>query len=323
MKNDALVIKDLVIEHPFISAPLAGVSGHPYRKMVKKFGASLVFSEMISSKALTMNSAKTLDLARFGPGERPFAAQLFGDNPEVMSKAAKIIESLGVDIIDINMGCPVPKVLKSGGGAKLLQNFELASDIVSAVSSSVSIPVTVKTRIGWSNDEAGLELGFQLEKAGAAAITYHARTCRQKYSGVADWQKLKKAKSLLGIPVIGSGDIFSAQNAIDMLTRTSVDGVMIARGAFGYPWIFKEALSLWRFGKTDAAPDKREKIKESILLFTDMIDFYGEQTGISMGRKHLLWFLKGQPESHKIKEEIMRTRDKDHIISLLENFSQT
>lgn len=315
-------IKDILIEHPFISAPLAGVSGHPYRKLVKRFGASLVFSEMISAKAIVMKSQKTFELAYFEQPEKPFAAQLFGDDPHTMAQAAKTLENHGVDIIDINMGCPVPKVLKTGGGAKLLQSFEKAVAVVEAVIEAVNIPVTVKTRIGWSNDSLGLELGLKLQNAGVAAIAFHARTCKQKYSGIADWDMLKLAKETFTVPIIGSGDVFSPQNALEMIEKTGVDGVMIARGAFGRPWIFKESLEILASGTTEPEPDKKEKIAECITFFKDMTSFYGENRGVSLGRKHILWFLKGLRESHKVKEEIMGTRDELQIISLLEDFAR-
>lgn len=320
MTTTAFNIKDVLIEHPFISAPLAGVSGPPYRQLVKRYGASLVFSEMISAKALIMKSKKTFDLAYFEKEEKPFAAQLFGDEPEIMAQAAILLESAGIDIIDINMGCPVPKVLKTGGGAKLLQSVETAVDIVKAMVSAVKIPVTVKTRIGWSNDLSGLDLGLRLQEAGASAITYHARTCKQKYSGVADWTQLEKAKNMLSIPVIGSGDVFTAHNAVDMLRQTGVDGVMIARGAFGNPWIFKESLNILSTGDTGDAPDKAEKILESIRFFNDMVAFYGDNKGVSLGRKHILWFLKGMPGSHKVKEEIMKTREAPRVQEVLQAF---
>lgn len=320
MSDRSFKIKDVFIEHPFISAPLAGISGPPYRKLVKRFGASLVFSEMISAKALAMKSKKTFELAYFYPQEKPFAAQLFGDEPDTMAEAARILEATGIDLIDINMGCPVPKVLKTGGGAKLLQSFETAAAIVKAITAAIKIPVTVKTRIGWSNDLAGLDMGLILQEAGASAITYHARTCKQKYSGDADWAQLKKAKKMLDIPVIGSGDIFTAQNAVDMLHQTQVDGVMIARGAFGYPWIFKEALSLLANGETGRPPAKKEKIEECLRFLKDTIDFYGDNRGVSLGRKHILWFLKGMPGSHKVKEEIMQTREVSRIEQVLEDF---
>lgn len=322
MKKNKLVIGSLAIDPPFISAPMAGVTNHPYRQMVKKFGASLVFSEMISAKALVMGGKKTRDLVFFTEDERPAGIQIFGNDPKTMVEAGKIIESMGADIIDVNMGCPVPKVLKTGAGASLLKNIGIASKIISEMASKLKIPVTAKTRIGWGSDFLGLDLGIELERSGAAALSFHARSCTQKYSGQADWAQLKIIKQSLKVPVVGSGDVFTAADAIQMMEQTGVDGIMIARGALGNPWIFRDLREIWNNRYPPPLPADKEKIKECILLFKNMVGFYGDKKGVSLGRKYILWFLKSMPNSHKIKESIMGTRSADKIIGVLEEFSE-
>lgn len=322
MKKNKLTIGSLAIDPPFISAPMAGVTNHPYRQMVKKFGASLVFSEMISAKAFVMGSKKTRDLAFFTQKERPIGIQIFGNDPETMTEAGKILESMGADIIDVNMGCPVPKILKTGAGAALLKNIGVATKIIAQMASALKIPVTVKTRTGWSNDFLGLDLGVELEKAGVAALSYHARSCTQKYGGNADWSKLRTLRQSLKVPVVGSGDIFTAADAVKMMEQTGIDGIMVARGALGNPWIFRDLINIWHDKAPPPPQTKKEKIKESILLFKNIVRFYGDDKGVSLGRKYILWFLKGMPNSHKAKESIMGTRSTDKIINILEELTE-
>ena len=237
-------IGNLKFEYPFFLAPMAGYTDLPFRLLCRKFGATLAYTEMISAAGLIRKHTKTLAMLKSTPEDKPLAVQLFGNDPKVLSEAAKIAVELGADIIDLNCGCPVKKVIKQGAGSALLQTPEQLTQIISAIVASVSVPVTVKLRTGWDVNSADIvELSQHLQSAGAKAIALHPRTAKQAYHGTADWTQIAKLKKNLEIPVIGSGDIKTGQDAINMLNETGCDAVLIARGALGAPWIFAEAIA--------------------------------------------------------------------------------
>lgn len=314
-------IKDILRENPFVLGPMAGITDSVFRCICREYGCGLLFSEMISSKGLYYKDAKTEELLKLYPQEKPVAFQIFGSDPEIMAYAASVLKERKNDFIDINMGCPVPKVVKSGDGSALLKTPDLVGRIVKAVVKSAEKPVTVKIRIGWDENSINvLEIAKIIEDAGAAAITIHSRTREQFYSGKADWSYIKKVKEILDIPVIGSGDVFSGKEAVRMIEETGCDGVMIARGARGNPWIFNEAL--WHMGITDKLinVDLSERVNTAIKHFLLLVEEKGEYVAIREMRKHIGWYFKGIPHATEIRRVINTLEKKDEIIMLLEKY---
>lgn len=314
-------IKDILRENPFVLGPMAGITDSVFRCICREYGCGLLFSEMISSKGLYYKDAKTEELLKIYPQEKPVAFQIFGSDPEIMAYAASVLKERKNDFIDINMGCPVPKVVKSGDGSALLKTPDLVGRIVKAVVKSAEKPVTVKIRIGWDENSINvLEIAKIIEDAGAAAITIHSRTREQFYSGKADWSYIKKVKEILDIPVIGSGDVFSGKEAVRMIEETGCDGVMIARGARGNPWIFNEAL--WHMGITDKLinVDLSERVNTAIKHFLLLVEEKGEYVAIREMRKHIGWYFKGIPHATEIRRVINTLEKKDEIIMLLEKY---
>ena len=298
-KATGMLIGDIKFKNPFFLAPLAGVTGSAFRRLCKEQGAALVCSEMISAKGLYYDGKKTEELLHFHMDEAPIAYQLFGSDPDIMAWAVTRLSGEGNCMIDINMGCPVPKVTKNGEGCALMENPRLATKIVKAmvraedhVSKELDRPprpVTVKCRLGWDEKSINYkEFARRMEDAGASALTLHARTKNQMYSGKADWDAIASLKSILRIPVIGNGDIYTGRDANDMLEKTGCDFVMIGRGALGNPWIFKEAIS------ANYKPVSLEDKIEIILRHMDLlIAEKGERRGVQEMRKHIGWYLKG------------------------------
>ena len=314
-------IKDILRENPFVLGHMAGITDSVFRCICREYGCGLLFSEMISSKGLYYKDAKTEELLKIYPQEKPVAFQIFGSDPEIMAYAASVLKERKNDFIDINMGCPVPKVVKSGDGSALLKTPDLVGRIVKAVVKSAEKPVTVKIRIGWDENSINvLEIAKIIEDAGAAAITIHSRTREQFYSGKADWSYIKKVKEILDIPVIGSGDVFSGKEAVRMIEETGCDGVMIARGARGNPWIFNEAL--WHMGITDKLinVDLSERVNTAIKHFLLLVEEKGEYVAIREMRKHIGWYFKDIPHATEIRRVINTLEKKDEIIMLLEKY---
>ena len=306
------------LENPFLLAPLAGVTDAPFRRICKEQGAAFVYSEMISGKGLLYNDKNTEKLLHIYEEEKPVAYQIFGSEPEVMENAAKMLAPRKNATIDINMGCPVPKIVKNGEGSALLKTPELVSDIVKAVVRGAGKPVTVKIRIGWdANSINAVEIAKIIEEAGASWIAVHGRTREQFYSGKADWSEIKKVKQALSIPVIGNGDTYSAEDALRMMEETGCDGVLIARGAMGNPWIFREAVSLWSKGKKLEPPCLDEKIATIKRHLFDVVELKGEHVGIREMRKHIAWYLKGTRNSAEVRGKVNMAKDADEIIALL------
>lgn len=311
-------IRNVKIDNPYILAPMAGVTDLPFRLLCKEQGAGLLCMEMISAKALQYKNKNTKALLAIHPKEYPVSLQLFGSDPKIISEQAKRIEELPFQILDINMGCPVPKVVKNGEGSALMKNPKLVYEIVYQTARAIQKPVTVKIRKGF--DDAcinAVEIAKIIEEAGGAAVAVHGRTREQYYSGKADWEIIRQVKEAVSIPVIGNGDVTSGEKALEMRERTGCDGVMIGRGAQGNPWIFHELLEYDRTGKLPPRPSK-EQIKETMLRHARLqLEFKGEYLGIREMRKHVTWYTKGMEGSAKLRDDINKVESYAELESLL------
>ncbi len=315
-------IGNVELENNILLAPMAGITDLPFRKIAKKQGASLVYTEMVSSKAIFHNDEKTKKLLNMQGEERPIAVQIFGSDVESMVYAAKYVEPLA-DIIDINMGCPAPKVVKNGDGSKLLLNLDLAEEIVKEVVENVNKPVTVKMRKGWNNSNiVAVEAAKRFEKAGASAITIHGRTREEYYSGSCDLEIIKRVKEAVSIPVIGNGDIKDVSSAIKMFEYTGVDGIMIGRATLGNPWIFREIIEgLKNEDKNYSIQILNQERLETILEHINLeIEEKGEYVAIREMRKHISGYTKKLPNSSKFREEMNKIEDKNELIKFITEY---
>ncbi len=302
-KLPTLTIGSLSLSNPLILAPLSGISNLPFRLLAKEQGCGLVCTEMISAEGLARNRKATEGLMKSCPEERPLGVQIFGSNPESMAAAARIVEGCGAELVDINMGCPVRKVVGGGSGAALLKDLKKAGEIMEAVRKAVSIPLTVKIRTGWDEKSLNfLEVGRIAQESGVDAITLHGRTRRQGYSCKADWEAIAQAKRYLRIPVIGNGDLTSPEAVSRFFALTGADGAMVGRGALGNPWIFRQVLQFFHGGVPE--PPSLEEKEETILRHLRMIvDSRGEKNGVREFRKHLLWYTRGLRGSSEFRSQ--------------------
>ena len=313
-------IGNVICDNNIFLAPMAGITDLSFRLICKKWGAGLVYSEMVSAKALSFNDKKTYNLMSSSPEEQPLAIQIFGSDPHIMAESAKKVEAHGAKIIDINMGCPAPKVTTNGDGSSLLKDFDLIARIVDATASAVSVPVTCKIRCGIKEYIDVPHLCSILEQNGASAIAVHGRTAAMYYSGKADRSVIASAKRAVSIPVIANGDIYTAEDAATMLSETGCDAVMLARGAQGNPFLFTQIKELFEYGEVKTNPTPKERLavmKEHIELLCSL---KGERTGVRESRKNVAWYTKGMRGSSVIRNEVCKAESHDSLMSIIDQY---
>lgn len=314
-------IGDIKLENNVFLAPMAGITDTAFRLLCKQQGCGLVYTEMVSAKGLYYGSKKTQELTRTEPGERPAVVQIFGSDPGLMAEAAARLCEEGADMIDINMGCPTPKIVKNGEGAALMLKPHLVGEIVQRVSSSINKPLTVKIRKGWDEHTINaVDIALIAQEKGAAAIAIHGRTREQFYSGRADWDIIRQVKERVHIPVIGNGDIFTPQDAVDMLNKTGCDAVMIGRAARGNPWIFSQAIAYIQNGQLTDPPGSSEimdMIRRHISL---MVRYKGEKVTVREMRKHIGWYVKGLRNASLIRNEVNRAESLNQLLDILQSY---
>ncbi len=316
-----MFIGNVELKNNVFMAPMAGVTDKPYRTICMEMGCGLVYSEMVSAKGLFYNSANTEKLMDFESGCGPYAIQLFGSEPEIMAGMAKKIENMPFDIIDVNMGCPAPKIVKNGDGSALMKNVSLAGEIISAMAAAQKKPVTVKFRKGFDEENINaVEFAKAMEKSGAAAVAVHGRTREQYYSGKADWDIIKEVKKAVNIPVIGNGDITSPETAKAMFDYTNCDAVMIGRASEGNPWIFKRITHYINTGELLPEPTNKEKAETVIKHAKMLIDFKGEYIGVREMRRHLAFYTKGMPQASAMRAEINTVMNMNDIEFLVNKY---
>lgn len=313
-----LKIGNVLLENSYVLGPMAGVTDLPFRLLCKEQGAGLLCMEMVSAKGIFYNNKNTESLLQIHPKEVPVSLQLFGSDPKIVSEMAKRIEERPFSILDINMGCPVPKVVRNGEGSALMKNPKLVYELVSATVKAIKKPVTVKIRKGFDDEHVNaVEIAKIIEEAGAAAVAVHGRTREQYYSGKADWEIIRQVKEAVSIPVIGNGDVTFGEQAIAMRKQTGCDGVMIARGAQGNPWIFSELLEYEKTGKLPDRPDV-EEIKKTMLRHAKLqIEYKGDFTGIREMRKHVAWYTKGLHGAARLRDQINQVESYAELENLL------
>lgn len=317
---ETLTIGKVILENNIILAPMAGVCDLPFRVLCKEQGAGLLCMEMVSAKGIYYRNKNTEILLRTVPEERPVSLQLFGADPDIMSEMAKRIEERPFDILDINMGCPVPKVVNNGEGSALMKQPKLVYEIVSKVAKAIQKPVTVKIRKGFDDAHINaVEIAKIAEEAGAAAVAVHGRTREQYYSGKADWDIIRQVKDAVSIPVIGNGDILTAQDVYDMKKQTGCDGFMIGRGAQGNPWIFRQILHYMETGEELPKPDIREVAEMILRHARSQIAFKGEMMGIREMRKHAAWYTSGYKNSAKLRGKINEIETYEQLKELFDS----
>ncbi|MGN0368412.1 MAG: tRNA dihydrouridine synthase DusB [Wujia sp.] len=307
-------------KNKIILAPMAGICDLPFRLLCKEMGCDIVYTEMVSAKGMFYNNKNTEPLLRSEKQERPVGVQIFGSEPELMAEQAKRLEERGFDFIDVNMGCPVPKIVNNGEGSALMKNPKLIGEIVHSLSEAVHIPVTIKIRAGFSKESCNApEVAKIAEAAGAAAIAVHGRTREQYYQGSADWDIIRRVKDVVKIPVIGNGDVTCGQDVLAIKEQTGCDSVMIGRAAKGNPWIFREVAHFLKTGEPLARPDVEEKKTMMLRHAKLMVQYKGEFIGIHEMRKHIAWYTQGMPDSAKLRATINTVESYDALAELVQN----
>ncbi|MGB0749396.1 MAG: tRNA dihydrouridine synthase DusB [Magnetospiraceae bacterium] len=316
-----LNIGGITLQDPVILAPMSGVTDMPFRRLVKRYGAGLVVSEMIASQAMIRQSAKSRKIADTTEAERPIAIQLAGNEPDVVAEAAKMMEGLGAALIDINMGCPVKKVVKGYAGSHLMRNECLAGEIIEATVKAVSVPVTVKMRLGWDDhNRNAAALARIAEQSGAKAVTVHGRTRAQFYKGTADWAAIGEVKRAVSVPVIGNGDVTSVERAREMLDISGADGVMVGRATYGRPWFPRQVAHYLATGEHLPDPSPLEQMQVVLEHYESMLEHHGTEAGLRIARKHLSWYSKGFRDSAEFRSTVNHLADPEAVRDLIRRF---
>jgi tRNA-dihydrouridine synthase B len=324
-RGNPMRIGAVEFDSPMLLAPLAGVSDSPFRRLAREQGASAVYTEMVSADGLVRGNRATIDYCAFEPCERPIGIQLFGSDPKVMADAARFLSDLPEekrpDLVDINMGCPVRKVVNRRAGAALLADVPRIAAMVRGMCDASTVPVTAKIRLGWDgNSRNVVEVAKALEEAGAAAVAIHARTRAEKFEGNAHWEMIGEAKRAVGIPVIGNGDVRTPEDAVRMLETTGCDAVMLGRAAFGDPWVFRRARAFHERGEQLPLPTAAERLETGVRHLHMLVEAVGEESAAREMRKHVAWYVRGLPRSAAVREQVNRTRGVVEMVARLHEY---
>ena len=316
-------IGNIKLDAPLVLAPMAGITDLPFRVICRRLGCGMTVSEMVSAKGLLYKNVKTTEMLRIEDSERPTAIQLFGSVPAELAEAAQMVEASGADIIDFNMGCPVPKIVNNGEGSALMKNPQLAYEVLAAMVGAVKIPVTVKFRAGWDDKHRNaVEIALAAERAGVAAVAVHGRTRQQFYEGKADWSIIREVKQAVKVPVFGNGDIFTVADGLRMLAETGVDGLMIGRGADGNPWLFQQLKAALAGEPVPEAPTLDARLDLAAEHLDMLIDFKGEHISVKEMRRHISAYLKGLPHAAEFRGRFHKVDTREEFRQLLAEYRQ-
>ena len=316
-------IGNIELSAPLALAPMAGITDLPFRLICRRLGCGMTVSEMVSAKGLLYKNVKTTEMLRIDDGERPTAIQLFGSVPAELAEAARMVEASGADMIDFNMGCPVPKIVNNGEGSALMKNPQLAHDILAAMVKAVKIPVTVKFRAGWDdNNRNAVEIARAVEAAGVSAVAVHGRTRQQFYEGKADWSIIADVKQAVKVPVFGNGDIFTVADGLRMLEQTGCDGLMIGRGADGNPWLFTALAAALRGEPLPQSPSLKERLAQAAEHLEMLIAYKNEVVAVKEMRRHISAYLKGMPHAAEFRGRFHKVDTQEQFSELLAEYSE-